>query len=794
MKKLLFKLLLIFVVQLSAQNIPSKGNLGVKLTKAPNNTYNAIFAIDEVMPNSTAQNLKLMKDDVLVKVNGITIDSNQKIPAVIGKFIAGEKASVTVLRNGKLVTNSATIMAQPPFKKPHHELQLLEVPFRTGYVRGYLTHPKGEGPFPTIYYLQGYPCQSINTHPKSPILELTNSFVELGYAVFRIEKPGVGEYVDLNPCIEYSFDDELENFETGYQFMETLPEVQKDAIYLFGHSLGGNVAPILAQKVTAAGIIVFGTLVKPWQDYMLDIANYTHTRTKNATEVVAQIPLLKSAFHKLYVERIPHENLTTEEKKLLSNWHNYKPEGIISSRKISFWQNWNDYNYVNEWANVQVPVLAMYGESDIHAINSSDTELIVRIVNQTHPGNGTYTFVEGTNHVLATVASKDEEIAQIMNGQAGTTAHTKFNTKLPTMVHEWIVSQKNNPKDFSYEQVPAAFPKSNTAMSSMDMVAVDVNGDGHKDILIATEFGPNCLFICENGKWIMGDALPELQKYTAPFLGEDSEDIAVSDFDHDGDVDVFFVSEDTDHHELLVNNGVGVFSLAQNQIPKKGKANAVLVYDFNQDGWDDILIGIRGQNELYINQKGQQFTEATDTFWLSNDDHTQDLILVDVDNDADLDIVEGIENGGNNLYLNQNGRFIEASDRLNLPNNIETRKVIATDFDSDGDQDLFYCNVGWNPAMNPQNQLLENDGNGYFTNVTKYIPKDTATTLDALFQDINNDGIVDMITTNFVNDQKVQVFLGTNNKTNLFESDETLLPKLSFYGGTSVVSIDIENV
>ena len=87
--------------------------------------------------------------------------------------------------------------------------------------------------------------------------------------------------------------------------------------------------------------------------------------------------------------------------------------------------------------------------------------------------------------------------------------------------------------------------------------------------------------------------LPQLKTYTPPFKGEDSEDIAVADFDKDGDLDLFFVSEDTENHELLLNNGLGQFDFAPNLIPKIGQANGVLVYDFNRDNYPDILIGIR---------------------------------------------------------------------------------------------------------------------------------------------------------------------------------------------------------
>lgn len=348
-----------------------------------------------------------------------------------------------------------------------------------------------------------------------------------------------------------------------------------------------------------------------------------------------------------------------------------------------------------------------------------------------------------------------------------------------------------NVSQSKYDDISSNIPKSETKMSSMDIVVADVNNDGKNDLILATEFGPNKLFVFDNGKW-KNKPLPQLKEYTPPYLGEDSEDIAVADFNNDGKLDLFFVSEDTKNHELLMNDGQGNFSFADFQIAKKGKANAVLVYDFNQDGWQDILIGVRGQNELYINNKGKGFVEKTSTYWEKNGDHTQDLILVDIDNDGDLDILEGIEAGGNNLYINEAGKFIEKSSRLPLPEGIETRKVVAADFDKDGDQDLFYCNVGWNPQKKPQNQLLMNDGKGNFKNVSAWLPKDNSTTLDALFIDVNKDGNLDIITTNFLDGAKVKVFIKKKD-TNMFEENTELLPQINFYGGTSIVSFSVDN-
>jgi hypothetical protein len=42
----------------------------------------------------------------------------------------------------------------------------------------------------------------------------------------------------------------------------------------------------------------------------------------------------------------------------------------------------------------------------------------------------------------------------------------------------------------------------------MDAVVADFTGDGHDDLMIATEFGPNRLFVYENGAFTLGKHYP----------------------------------------------------------------------------------------------------------------------------------------------------------------------------------------------------------------------------------------------------------------------------------------------
>ncbi|MEL6132213.1 MAG: VCBS repeat-containing protein, partial [Bacteroidota bacterium] len=287
---------------------------------------------------------------------------------------------------------------------------------------------------------------------------------------------------------------------------------------------------------------------------------------------------------------------------------------------------------------------------------------------------------------------------------------------------------------------------------------------------------------------------PVIKDYTGhQFLtGEDSEDIIIRDMDGDGDLDLLFVSEDTPFHELMYNDGKGHFTLSTYEF-LPSISNAVAVFDINHDNKPDILVGNKGQNQLYLNQGRDQFKKTeTGKYWPAQTTSTQDLKIGDLDGDGDLDVFEGNEEGGCQIYLNKRGKFSLAKDRLpKLPLH-ETRKVVLSDVDQDGDLDVYLCNVGWVPGADLQDRLLLNDGKGYFEDVTKtYLPKREAFTLDAVFWDINADGKLDLITTGLGNpSQNAHVFLQQSNGQ-FVDQTETILPPLSFKGGIGCLLFDI---
>lgn len=188
---------------------------------------------------------------------------------------------------------------------------------------------------------------------------------------------------------------------------------------------------------------------------------------------------------------------------------------------------------------------------------------------------------------------------------------------------------------------------------------------------------------------------------------------------------------------------------------------ALAVGDINGDGNDDVYIGgAKGQaGKIYINNGNGKYT-LTNQKDLESDANYEDTAasFFDANGDGYLDLMVG--SGGNEkadqanyknrLYLN-NGKGVFTKSKSVIPttnNNVSV--IIPCDIDGDGDMDVFIGSrsVPGVYGIDPKHLLLENDGKGNFTNVTDkkaYKLNDLGMITDAVWEDIDNDGIKDLI-------------------------------------------------
>ncbi|MEO8582576.1 MAG: VCBS repeat-containing protein, partial [Flavitalea sp.] len=207
------------------------------------------------------------------------------------------------------------------------------------------------------------------------------------------------------------------------------------------------------------------------------------------------------------------------------------------------------------------------------------------------------------------------------------------------------------------------FPDSNLA-DNMGSLFIDVDNDGDNDLYVVN--GGICA--SKNGDTVYRHSLYlnngkgkfALAKNALPAINTSGSSVIAADYDNDGDPDLFICGRVSPGEYplpassfLLRNdskNGVCAFTdvTAQSGINGKlGMVTSALWTDFNNDGWQDLIIlGEFMPIRFFKNNKGH-FQEVTDQTSL---EHTggwwNSIVAGDFDHDGDIDYVVG------NLGLN----------------------------------------------------------------------------------------------------------------------------------------------
>lgn len=125
--------------------------------------------------------------------------------------------------------------------------------------------------------------------------------------------------------------------------------------------------------------------------------------------------------------------------------------------------------------------------------------------------------------------------------------------------------------------------------------------------------------------------------------------VAVGDINNDGLPDIYFTANTKGGNKLYLNKGGFVFEDITAKAGVQGGADwctGVTMADVNGDGLLDIYVcaidgklGLKGHNELYINNGNQTFTESAAAYGLDFSGYSTQAAFFDYDHDGDLDCI-----------------------------------------------------------------------------------------------------------------------------------------------------------
>jgi hypothetical protein len=189
---------------------------------------------------------------------------------------------------------------------------------------------------------------------------------------------------------------------------------------------------------------------------------------------------------------------------------------------------------------------------------------------------------------------------------------------------------------------------------------------------------------------------------------------------------------------------------------------ALAVADINRDGLEDVFIGSSKtfHNGIFLQQPGGRFTQTYQPGMFADSLYEDvDAVWADVNNDTYPDLV--VASGGNEnygqdnyllprLYLNDGKSNFKRKENAFKEIYVTISCVVPNDFNEDGFIDLFIGGraVPWAYGEIPRSYLLQNDGNGNFTDVTLGYASELAKVgmiTGAVWFDMDKDGDKDLV-------------------------------------------------
>jgi uncharacterized protein len=429
MKKTIFFLFFLLSLQsiTICQPLPRKGWLGAKIEFQLDTIVQKFkkleiegFKVFQIT-GGTAQSVLLQENDFIVSIDTKVFNSAPELLQYIVSKMEGDLVNICIIRNGKMKTLSGKIMGKPREKSDNFEVIYEKAPYQNGFLSVIITKPKKEGKLPVLLFIPGYTCVSMDglslNHPYGRIIR---AYTDSGYVVVRVEKSGMGDSQNTPDCSTTNLYDEVACFQAGFDKLLTLEYVDTSNIFIFGHSMGGVIAPAIAAENNVRGVIVYGTTAKSFFEYQLEMNRLQIMLAKpDPFEYEETCRLQTEIAYEYYILKKDLSEIASTQERIEALKKDWEYDGFnkIFGRNQEYWRQIVDFPILDFWENCTGNVLVLYGGADFQAFSKADHEQIVYTINYFHPDKASLVVFPYTDHYLAKSGSLQNSFDLYMQGK-----------------------------------------------------------------------------------------------------------------------------------------------------------------------------------------------------------------------------------------------------------------------------------------------------------------------------------------------------------------------------------------
>ena len=316
-----------------------------------------------------------------------------------------------------------------------------------------------------------------------------------------------------------------------------------------------------------------------------------------------------------------------------------------------------------------------------------------------YPGSNSnnYNYVNGPNFDADLVGAVEDDLILLQKSTG-----------------EYAFLKNNGSENFSVAQSGYIGSPVNEAVLS------DFDQDGDDDVVFAT---PGAI------GWLKNDGTDGFatQETLVDGLPNDVHSLDISDNDYDGDSEIKFRYEGISG--MLKNEGTEGFSIDHSY--DSYEDFHIHQHDLNDDGTPEAIT-VKENGLVGISKSNG--TEGFETQYLDLDNEVDSSFLNDLDDDGDDDLVFTTPTGGIGWAKNEGSDGFVAQQNLLFQGSSAIEVIEIDDFDHDGDNDILFTQNGL-----PGYGILQNDGSENF------VPELSDTDTSLVYEDINDDGIDDVI-------------------------------------------------